>query len=233
MSLRLFHSQNKSAIDFTNANLVFDGNSLTNYGAPCFPGESYGSGDKYPTQLAALSPWNSNGATVTNRATSGQTTAQMISGGACDMNGSGTRGSASSEIDVLLGSNENIIVVWEGTNDLYFNGNTTDAYNRLVTYCQDRQTAGWRVVILTILYRSFGGNTPAGDSNAVYNGKIDTVNASIRSNWATFADAICDVAANANLDDPTDATYFFDGTHLTGTGRGLIASLVSSTILGL
>lgn len=237
MSIRQFHIQNKSvsAFSFANANLVFDGNSWTDYGAPCFPGESYGPGDKYPIQLSALSPWNSNGATVTLLATSGQTTAQMISGGACAMDGSGTRTAASTYVDSRLSlTRTNILVAWEVGNDLFFNGNTTDAYNRIVSYCQARRTAGWKVVVGTALYRIYGaGPTPAGDSWTIYNTKIDTVNNNIRSNWSSFADAIADIGGRPQFSDPTNTTYFWDGVHPTGTGRGIVASVVSSAILTL
>lgn len=233
--MKLFHAQNKttSTFNFTNANLVFDGNSWTDYGAPCFPGESYGSGDKYPIQLGALSPWSSNGATIKLRATSGQTTGQMISGGACAMDGSGTRGTAAAYVDSQLsGVNPNILVAWEVGNDLFFNGNTTDAYDRIVSYCTARRAAGWKVVVGTALYRVFGaGPTPAGDSWTVYNGKIDTVNNNIRANWSTFADALADIGGRSEFSDPTSTVYFIDGVHPTGTGRGIVASVVSSAIL--
>lgn len=235
MSLRQFHSQNKqaSAFNFTNANLVFDGNSWTDYGAPCFPGESYGTGAKYPAQLLALSPWATNGAIITYRATSGQTTAQMIAGGACAMDGSGTRTAASTYVDgQLSGTRPNILVAWEIGNDLYFNGNTTDAYDRIVSYCQARRTAGWKVVVGTALYRQFGsGPTPAGDTWSAYNAKIDTVNNLVRANWTDFADAIADIGARSEFADPTNTTYFWDGVHPNGTGRGIVASVVSAAIL--
>lgn len=219
---------------FNNSNLVFDGNSWTNYGLPCFAGESYGPGAKYPDQLLALSPWNINGSTINNRATSGQTTAQMISGGAlaCHAGGSGTRGTAEAYIDSqLISGRRNILIVWEVGNDLFFVGNTTGAYNRIVQYCNDRRAAGWEVVVLTPLYRVYGaGPTPAGDSWTVYNSKIDSVCASMRSNWASFADAICDVNARSEFSDPTDTDYFIDGVHPNGTGRGIVANMVSTAI---
>ena len=236
MSMRMFHSMNKTTsagFSFTNANLVFDGNSWTNYGAPCFPSESYGPWDKYPNQLLALSPWSSNGSTINNRATSGQTTGQMIAGGACAMDGSGVRGTAEAYVDSQLSlTRPNILVAWEVGNDLFFNGNATDAYNRIVTYCNTRRAAGWKVVVGTPLFRQYlAGPTPAGDTWSQYNTKIANICSLMRTNWSTFADAIADMNAAPELDDPLDGTYFVDGVHPSGAGRAVVAQIVSNAIL--
>jgi lysophospholipase L1-like esterase len=240
MSIRMFHSQNKSggAFDFTNANLRFDGNSWTNYGEPCFPGESYGAGAKYPNQLMALSPWNSNGATMVNLATSGQTTEQMIDGGACAMDGSGVRPAATTFIDSGLEEGRpNILVAIEGGNELFFKDKTineAETYASLVDYYTARRAAGWKVVAGTILYREWTGAsvTPGGDTWPEYNAKVDNINALIRANWATFADALADINAAPELDDPTDLTYYVsDQVHPNGAGRAVIASIVSAAIL--
>lgn len=229
-------SKNNLNISLSNANILFDGNSWTNYGAPCFPGESYGSGDKYPDILLTLAPFNTNGATITNLATSGQTTAQMISGGACAMDGSGTRSAATTFIDSRLSLTRlNVLFALEVGNDLFFNGNVTDAYNRIKDYCLARRAAGWRVVVGTPLYRLYAGTstTPGGDTWAQYNVKIDQVCALMRDNWTTFADAFADLNAIPQFSDPTNTTYFVDGVHPNGTGRTIIANAISSAIQSL
>jgi hypothetical protein len=235
MSLRMFHSQNKtvSSGSLTNSKIVVDGNSLSNYGSPCFPGESYGSGDKWPTQMMALSPWTSNGATMVNKATSGQNTLQMISGGACSMVDGGTRPAATTFIDSEFDSSKTcILVVWEGGNDLQTYGNVTDAYNRLVSYCNARRSAGFKVLICTLIKWEYyyGATTSFGDTWAQFDTKRLSLNSQITANWASFADGLCDIAANAAFDDPADTTYYHDGIHLNGTGRGVAASVVSTAI---
>ncbi len=241
MSVRNLHTsrrnQSGTALDFTNANLVFHGNSWTNYGSPCFPGTNYGPGGKYPEQMAALSPWSTNGATFLNLATEGQTTQQMIDGGVCAMDGSGTTTAATTFIDGRLVSGRlNGLAAIEGGNDLYFNGNVTDAYNRLVTYYSARKAAGWKVVAGTVLYRNWSGVTvtPGGDTWSQYNVKVDALNALIRANWASFSNALADINAAPELDDPNDLTYFTsDKVHPNGAGRGVMAQLVSNAFLSV
>lgn len=236
MSLRFFHSQNKatsSGGSLTNSKIFVAGNSLSNYGSPCFPGESYGSGDKWPTQMMALSPWNSNGATMLNKATSGQTTLQMISGGACNMDDGGVIPAATTYIDPLYDSTKtNIIVVWEGGNDLQIYGNVTDAYNRLVQFCTDRRAAGFKVLIVTLIKWEYyyGATTSFGDTWAQFETKRLALNQELRDNWPDFADGICDIALDSRFQNPADTTYYHDGIHLNGTGRGVVAGLISSAL---
>ena len=179
-----------------------DGNSMT-----------LGSGQTpYPTQLAALL---GPAYTVDNFGIGGQTTPQMITG-------------APTEIDPLYSANntDNIVVCWEGTNDIVVNSaSAVTAYNNLVTYCQARRTAGFKVVILTILPRNSGGAQPTFDADRL------AANASIVANWATFADALADVAADSRIGNaPPNGTYFTDGTHLNSAGYAIVASIVDTAI---
>jgi phosphodiesterase/alkaline phosphatase D-like protein/lysophospholipase L1-like esterase len=50
------------------------------------------------------------------------------------------------------------------------------------------------------------------------------------ANGEGLFDAVCNVAADTNLDDPTDGTYFADGTHLTDAGYLLVGDLVFDTL---
>jgi len=183
--------------------VVCDGNSLTfGYAVPK---------QGYPEQLFPLlgSAW------VTNFGVNALTTPLMTS-------------RAAATIDPRLdeGVGENVLVAWEVRNDLVLNlATAATAYSNLVTYCQARQAAGWTVIVLTVL-PSTGGDEP-GDFEA----SRGTVNTNIRNNWATFADALCDVAANGNLDDSTDATYFqADQVHLKAAGYAVVAGLVEDAI---
>ena len=121
---------------------------------------------------------------------------------------------------------KNVAVVWEVTNDLVNNSaSATTAYNNLVSYCQALQTAGWKVVVMTVLHRS---------NDATLNGKIDTVNASIRTNWPTFADALADPAGVANLSNETNTTYFqADQVHLTAAGNTEVKTVLAPQVLKL
>ena len=189
--------------------IVYDGDSIT-----------YGSGardyEDYPSQLMDLLgahfryDWF-------NEAVPGETTEDIISGGAA--------------VDLLYDSNapSNIVCVMGGTN----NGNGADTcyisadsiYANLVTYCTARQSQGFKVIILTLL--------PCGRDNWINYGweaKRDSVNTELRSNYATFADALCDVGASPLIGDSLDAyntTYFdSDRVHLNATGYGVMADSV-------
>jgi lysophospholipase L1-like esterase len=121
-----------------------------------------------------------------------------------------------------------VLVVWAGTNDIYFGATGAATYALLAAYCAARRAVGFKVVVLTCLPRSNAG-TPAG-----FNTDRATLNTSIRANWATFADALADVAADSRIGDDgdeLDTTYFdADKVHMNATGYGVIASIVKTAI---
>lgn len=215
-----FQPTKRIGIDFTNAHIVCDGNSLT-YGYQ----SSNPATKSYPAVLATLSPWASNGATITNKGVSGQTTADMSA-------------DATMDIDPLYSSSvASVLVAWEIGNDLYFNGDTAAAYSRFVSYCTARRAVGWKVVVITVPYRDHsvvnGGVSPAGDNDATYNLKRDSINVRLRANWPTFADAIYDLAADANFSSYNTTYFNADHVHYTDVGYAYIAAGVSPIIQSL
>lgn len=48
----------------------------------------------------------------------------------------------------------NVLVAWEGTNDLYFGASVDEASARLLEYRRRAESAGWQVLLLTILPRA-------------------------------------------------------------------------------
>jgi lysophospholipase L1-like esterase len=123
---------------------------------------------------------------------------------------------------------KNILCVWEGTNDVYFGASATAAYNNLVAYCQAAQATGWKVAVGTLLPRQDAG-VPAG-----FETDRLAVNVNIRTNYATFADALMDIGADASLQDPTNTTYFNgDKVHLTTTGYALVYPYFLTAIAAL
>ena len=122
---------------------------------------------------------------------------------------------------------KNICVAWAGTNDIYGAESGADAYADYVAYCAARQAAGFLVVAVTMLPRS--GGSPPGDLET----QRGTFNTSIRNNWATFANALADVAGSSLIGDAGDelnATYYADATHLNATGYGVVAGIVQTAI---
>jgi lysophospholipase L1-like esterase len=196
-----------------DAGIVFDGNSLTaGQGAP--------SGSDYPAQLIALlGGLGITGIAHYNFGVGAQTTTAMAS-------------DAASQIDpLILGGVQNILFAWEIGNDIYFNGNTATAETNFQNYCLDRQAAGWRVIVLTLMPRN--QTTSFGDNVSQFNTKLNNANTWLRANYTSFAEGIVDVAADSRLSDYTNTTYFFDGTHLTAAGYGVVAELALPVILGL
>ena len=178
---------------------ISDGNSLT-----------VGAEITYPKLLI-----ESLGATweYRNFGVGGQDTADMIA-------------DADTQIDPLFDSRKrrDVVICWEGGNDI---GSATaaDAYDRLVAYCQGRQSAGFEVIILTL---SISDNTEAWLARRI------ELNSLLIANWATFADAIVRIDQDPYLGDdgnPLDTDYFVDGVHMTPAGYAIVADLVKTAIL--
>lgn len=190
--------------------LICDGDSMT-------AGNGATAGLDYPAQLLALL---GSGWVKLNAGVGGQTLSDM-------------QGDAASTLDpyrAALRAGRPVLIAWGGTNDLFGGASAATTYSRLVTYCQARQAAGWRVVVLTILPRSNVG-TPG-----TFEADRQTVNTNMRTNWPTFADALADVAADARLGDAgdeTNATYYADLVHLTDAGYAIVAGLAQTAIQGM
>lgn len=202
-------------IDLNNANIVNDSNSLgAILGQPVAGATSYYGDidDPYPVQLEAQLKLSYSGITIKNYGVGGQNMDNMIA-------------DAPTQIDPLIQSGRpNILICWEITNSINSSSTTTTvAYNREVQYCTARRAAGWTVVTMTALRRegSLGGQTIAN-----FNARLNTVNASMRANWPTFADALFDVAAIPEF-ATINATYFLDLIHLNQAGhKRLVAGLI-------
>lgn len=148
---------------------------------------------------------------------------------------------AAASIDTLFdaGNAANVVVCFGGTNDFYFNASTATVQTRFQTYCESRQSAGWRVVACTMLPRGdfAGTSTLPGDAaaqEAEFESRRATFNTWLSANWRTFADALADLAADTNLGDDGDedsGTYYQDTVHPTAAGMAIIAGIVESAVL--
>lgn len=184
--------------------MVFDGDSLT----------TASSGD-YPSQLIASLPGTvvqvGVGKTF-NVAVGGQTIATMLT-------------NAASNVDSKFEAGKyNYVFILGGTNDVAAGDNATTVYNRIVSYCTARRSAGFRVVVSTLTHKG----------NPAQNTIIDSINTSIRANWATFADALADLDADSRLQNPADTTYFqADQLHYNTSGAAVVASIAKAALKGL
>jgi lysophospholipase L1-like esterase len=181
-------------------NIVFDGNSL-------FAGHGLKEGESAPDQVLHKLGWRWVGHNV---AVSSQTTIDLLK--------------RSKATDALYRKSAplNICVVWEITNDLYFGATASDAESRIEQYCRDRRTAGYRVIVLTVLPRKM----PPGSD---FESKRIACNDFVRNHWIDFADRLADVAMPP-LEDYRDGRYFLDGTHLNRRGNSLVADSILAQI---
>lgn len=192
---------------------VGDGDSLTKgFSAGA------GTGGDYVTQLVTLlgRQWE-----ALNFGVGGQGSPQMTA-------------DAPTEIDPLLtslGRSRNVLGAWDVTNSLASGASAATSYSDYVTYCQARQAAGWKVVAFTVLPRSDVGIPGTFETDR------QTVNTNIRANWATFADALADVAADTRIGDSgdeLDLTYYVsDKVHMTAAGYGVVAGVVNTAVLSI
>jgi hypothetical protein len=119
----------------------------------------------------------------------------------------------------------NIAVVWAGTNDLATGTSPENTFSYLAATCRRLRGLGWRVVVATMISR-----TGEDAHKNTYNGYI-------RGGWPTFADAIADLGANANIGVDgayAGSTYFqADGVHLKDAGLTIVAGLVQTVLTTL
>jgi lysophospholipase L1-like esterase len=194
----------------THWNYIFDGDSLTF-------GYASTAGNDYPSLVMALlgsNPYHLK----TNDGLNGDTLANMAA-------------AAPAGIDLLYDPHQykNVVCIWGGTNDLFAGASAATVYGNIVDYGTGRRAVGFQVVVFTI--------TPRNNFDAGMEANRLTINTNIRTNWATFADALVDVAADGRIGDAGDEdnlTYYdADGTHLNDTGYAIVAGLAYAQIAAL
>lgn len=114
----------------------------------------------------------------------------------------------------------NTLVVWAGINDLAGGATGADTYAVLAAYCTARKAEGWQIILLTAISNV---NDVTGLPGFVT--ERLTLNALLRSNWATFVDYLLDGTLDSRLGATgayADTTYFIDGVHLTSVGQAII-----------
>jgi len=203
------------AVKSGKPNIVFDGDSMT---VGTGGGPAGGGGPSF-SNYPRLATDGMAGATVNNFGVGGQTVLSMS-------------GDAATQIDPLIDTARlNIVALLGGTNDIKLGAaSSTTAYNRIVAYCTARRAAGWKVVVGTILPRD-----PT-DAGANFETDRQAVNTSIRANWATFADALADVGADATIGAAgaqTNTVYYSDLIHPTTLGYEIVASYYRTAFAAL
>lgn len=122
-----------------------------------------------------------------------------------------------------------VAIVLEVGNDLALQAvSTATAYANIQTVCAAIRAEGAQAIVCTAPPRKVQSGWTS--QNAT---DLATVNASIRAGWASFADALVDLATTAHLTDPSDTAYFSDGTHPTALGHDVITAAVYATVVVL
>jgi lysophospholipase L1-like esterase len=183
-------------------NVVALGNSIT-------AGAGLSGGQDYPSQLRTSlgSTWQ-----VFNSGHSGETTPQLSANFASYV-----------QSHYTAVATRNILVVNEVGNDLIGGASEATALANMRALIAQGRAAGWRVYFATTTPRTVP-NFTAGQQTAASN-----INAFFRNN-ASERDGLIDWAANANLSDPANLTYYQDGVHPTAAGAVILASLVFSAL---
>ena len=201
---------NKVLLNMIGAVMMFDGNSLM-----------AGQGGTSPSvQLLALHPFDVNLTSLwDNTSVGAQDTLDMIADAAADV-----------DAHFMTGVN-NYLFAQEIGNDIFLNGTTVrDAVDNFWDYCDARRVVGFKVFVGTIHARlAVVGGYPGLILSAT---DIAAANALIRAEYTSHADGLFDLAAQSELSDYTDLTYFnADQIHCTTAGYAVWAREMKQALL--
>lgn len=184
--------------------IVCDGNSIT-AGNGTMP---------YPAQMELFLKQLGITATVTNIGVGAQTTLDMILD--------------SASIDTLLVPGaQNILIASEGANDFFFNNSTVQvAYDRFTSYCLNRISAGWYVIVFSNFTRN---STPAWGTSADLEVKVSAFNAMLSANYKNFCSRYVDIRRALPMIVP-GSEYMPDNVHPSGTGYILMAVILAREV---
>jgi lysophospholipase L1-like esterase len=188
--------------------LVFDGNSLTASGAYSF---------KVIETLNSLGrryDWLQYGV-------GSQTTLDMLA-------------DAHTQIDTVIDPARpiNIVLTWEGTNDLLKGISGQEAFDHMKTYCLGRRAAGAKVVLIDAM----PGKPTFAEYFLTWDPQRKVYNELLAQHWREFADGFISLSADPQLgcaDCPDNRDLFVDGVHLTPKGYGIVAERAKIAVMEL
>ena len=148
---------------------------------------------------------------VVNCAIGGQTTRDMLA--------------RPDDVDARYDPNaRNVLIAWEGTNDLYFGASVEAAVDHLLQYRQRMVSRGYTVILLSVLPRQ---STP--DPVAFEQQRL-AVNAKLRAAAVDLIDVGADPEMGLFSSVTSGLFYQPDKVHLTEAGARRVASLVAAAL---
>lgn len=155
-----------------------------------------------------------------------------------------TTDSSDTNLRALMVPGENIASVFLGTNSIGSGISAATTYSQLQNKCTEIRALGYKVVVFTIPDRAAGFS--GGVDTASFEVARQALNTSIRTNWATFADALIDCGSdqiqtiNGNAYNwavlggasaaANDGIYFTDFTHLAISSHYLLGRAFADTV---
>lgn len=136
---------------------------------------------------------------------------------------------AALDTKLSIPATKHILSVLIGLNDYVSLGSSTATFlAALASYLDARRTAGWYVVVCTLL--------PASDAG--FNAWRAIVNPEIRLMVGTHADALCDFAADATMGPDAacaNGTYYEQvyGEHPTDAGHAVLQPIIATVLNGI
>ena len=181
--------------------VIFDGDSLTRGLGASTPGGTY---------VSQVAPLLGPGWETRNLGIGGQMTMDVLADAATQID---------SQFDASL--NANVVCLWIGSNDIWQQLPANETYARIVEYSEDRQAAGFKVVVGSVMPRNL---TPYAQTQR------QELNALLREHWQEFADGFADFAAEPRLQNYLDTDYFADKVHPTDAGYAIVAPIATAAI---
>ncbi len=152
---------------------------------------------------------------LTNVATSGQTTAQMLA-------------DYETQVGSIAVDNATFATIWTLVNDFYLSSITARAaVDQLWQWCDAAVADGIRPIVITPTPRNNEG-TPVD-----YESRRQSAIALIRAEWQDHCSGVLDLAADPRLGDAADinnTTYYADGVHMTEAGYTIVQTGIKRCI---
>jgi hypothetical protein len=137
------------------------------------------------------------------------------------------RAEGPTEVDARLHpeADLNVCLVLAGGGDFRAGATAAFMYESLQTYCEQRHSAGFRVIVITVL--------PCHRTDTFEVTRL-AFNAMLRDGWSDFADGLVDLGADPRIGDTGDEYdaqfYLADQLHLTDAGNTVMASVAAPVL---